>query len=650
MNDGSGGGTRVGALGESTVRTIITTLCLIVLGLGGCGGAPSSPTPADAAEDHLSKSDTPVPDTSDVVMPDALDASAVIDAAADTLDAPVEDHTIAPDVARDAPDAPGGCTADSACVGNPEGPVCDLASGRCVPCTPTNNRCPAGQYCVAGMNRCMAGCRDDASCGAGGDGGVRRCDTTSRTCVDCVRDDHCAAGALCVGSVCVPGCSATRPCPAGQSCCGGGCADTQTNVASCGGCDARCSIPNATPICRAGACALGSCVAPFANCDGDASNGCETDTRTSMSACGACGSPCVARPNSMVNCEMGTCRYTCTGSFGDCDGNAANGCETDLSATPNHCGMCGRACSLRNATTGCTLGACTVASCAAGFGDCNTNPADGCETDVRESLSHCGGCGRRCAPTNSIPVCSAGTCRLVGCDVGYGDCDRSATNGCEVAVTTVTNCSACGVACPAPTGPHAVARCNPSGGTFVCGAVCESGYVDCDGNLANGCEALGSCTVERELFYDGFEGGGSRWIMDPVWRVTNAGFYSPCAGTLEMFGEKRVSDPCDVAGDVTLASPIDISRATTLTLTHQSRSYVSGGIRLDVSASGDGGRSWSVVATQGSATCGPTSINLSAFVGRSTLLLRFSYQGTRVCDSGFWRLDEVRVRASVRNY
>jgi len=174
--------------------------------------------------------------------------------------------------------------------------------------------------------------------------------------------------------------------------------------------------------------------------------------------------------------------------------------------------------------------------------------------------------------------------------------------------------------------------------------------VDCDGNVANGCEAMGACTVERELFYDGFEGGGSRWIMDPVWRVANAGFFSPCAGALEMFGERRVSDPCDVAGDVTLASPIDISRATTLTLTHLSRSYVSGGVRLSVSASGDGGHTWSAVATQGANTCGPTTIDLGAFVGRSTLHLRFSYQGTRACDPGFWRLDEVRVRGLIRNY
>ncbi len=633
------------------MREIITTVCLIIFFLGGCGGGSSSSTPADAAEDLATQNDASVPDATDAPALDSLDVPAPLDVADGSLDAPTEDREVAPDVVPDAPDAPRGCTADSACAGSSEGTVCDPASGRCVQCTPTNDRCPAGQYCVAGMNRCMTGCRDDASCGVGTDGGaaLRRCDTAMHVCVDCLRDEHCAAGALCVGNVCVPGCTMSRPCPAGQGCCGGACADTQTNIANCGGCDVRCSVPNAAPVCRGGVCGLGSCTAPFANCDGDASNGCETDTRTSLSACGACGSPCGPRPNARASCEMGMCRYTCTGSFGDCDGNPANGCETDLGTTPSHCGMCGRACALANATAGCNLGACVVASCAASFGDCNTNPADGCETDLRESLSHCGACGRRCAPANSIPVCSAGTCRLVGCDVGFGDCDRSATNGCEVAVTTVTNCSACGLACPAPTGTHAAARCNPSGGTFVCGAACESGYVDCDGNVANGCEALGSCTVDRELFYDGFESGGGRWSVDPPWRVANAGFYAPCAGTLEMFGERTVFDGCVLSGDVTLISPIDISRATTLTLTHQSRSVLGASGAFTISVSTDGGRTWSTVGSQGGATCGTRAIDLSSFVGRATLLLRFSFS-SGACETNFWRLDEVRVRALVRNY
>ena len=285
-----------------------------------------------------------------------------------------------------------------------------------------------------------------------------------------------------------------------------------------------------------------------------------------------------------------------------------------------------------------------------GFGDCNTNPRDGCEVDLRESLSHCGACGRGCNLPHAYPTCTSGICRLVGCDPGYGNCDRDAANGCELVLSSPTNCGLCGNACPAPTGPHVVSRCQPDGASYACGLACESGWTDCDRNLANGCEAMGACTVERELFYDGFEAGGSRWVMDPVWRVFNAGFFSPCAGTLEMFGERRVSDPCDVAGDVTLASPIDISRATTLTLTHQSRSYVSGGLQLAVSASGDGGRTWSVVASQGTNACGAATVDLGAFVGRPSLLLRFSYRGTRACDSGFWRLDEVRVRATVRNY
>lgn len=620
----------------------------LMLVAAGCGGdAPPAVADAsdDLAADMLAPLDAPGPDGQPPDGPVAFDAAPADDQpGADDVAA----EPPAPDVAT-MPDAAFRCTGDAQCAGHPDGSVCDATSGRCVLCTTVTDRCPAGQYCLAGMNLCVPGCRDDAACAAAG-GDTRYCDPVRHTCVVCVRDEQCSLGALCAGGLCVAGCSASRPCPGGQGCCVGACVDTEMNIANCGVCGRACTPPNATPICRRGACAVGSCTAPFGNCDGDDANGCETDLSATASACGACGTSCASRPNSTPRCEMGACRYTCTSGFGDCDGNVANGCESNLSTTPAHCGMCGRACSLRNATAGCSLGACVVAACDVGFGDCNGNPADGCETDLRTSLSHCGGCGRGCSPPNSIPVCSAGMCRVVGCDRGYGECDRDPTNGCEVRLVTPTNCGSCGGTCPAPTGPHTVSRCVPQGDTVGCDLACESGYVDCDRNLMNGCETTGACTVERELFYDGFESGGGRWSVDSVWRVFNAGFYSPCAGTLEMFGERRPGDPCGISGDATLISPIDISRATTLTLTHQSRAYVEGLGQLNVSVSTDGGRVWSVVASQPVATCGLRAVDLGAYVGQSTLLLRFSYQGSSRCETTFWRLDEVRVRALVRNY
>jgi hypothetical protein len=86
---------------------------------------------------------------------------------------------------------------------------------------------------------------------------------------------------------------------------------------------------------------------------------------------------------------------------------AANGCEVDLRTTVTSCGACGRACALANATAGCAAGACTVASCSAGFGDCDMSPLNGCETDTRTSRSHCGACGVACGTGQA---CMAGTC------------------------------------------------------------------------------------------------------------------------------------------------------------------------------------------------------------------------------------------------
>lgn len=42
-------------------------------------------------------------------------------------------------------------------------------------------------------------------------------------------------------------------------------------------------------------------------------------------------------PNMIASCASG-CTYTCRAGFGDCDGNSANGCETDLSSARDNCG------------------------------------------------------------------------------------------------------------------------------------------------------------------------------------------------------------------------------------------------------------------------------------------------------------------------
>lgn len=87
---------------------------------------------------------------------------------------------------------------------------------------------------------------------------------------------------------------------------------------------------------------------------------------------------------------------TCYRSFADCDRNPTNGCEVDLRVDPDHCGRCDAACPpLEHAERGCG-GRCTIWRCARGFRDCNDKVADGCEVDVTSDARHCGRCGHGC--------------------------------------------------------------------------------------------------------------------------------------------------------------------------------------------------------------------------------------------------------------
>lgn len=233
----------------------------------------------------------------------------------------------------------------------------------------------------------------------------------------------------------------------------------------------------------------GGCAAGTADCDRMSGNGCETRIDTVLN-CGACGRACTRRNNANATCGAMGCAYACTAGFADCNMRPDDGCEARLDS-PTNCGMCGRTCSgatplcsmgmcvgmcpmgtmrcgsacvdtqtsvancgacnntcfLNNSVEACTMGRCTVASCLGGFGNCDMQNANGCEVNLNESEEHCGRCGNRCmGGANGRAACNAGTCGLA-CNIGFGDCDRMAANGCETRLDSVMNCGACGNAC-----------------------------------------------------------------------------------------------------------------------------------------------------------------------------------------------------------
>ncbi len=419
-----------------------------------------------------------------------------IDVSTDTaMDAPVESAMDA--LVDTSVDVPFRCMTAADCMGSPMGPACDTTTGRCVGCVTTPDSCATSQHCDPASQSCVAGCRTDDGCtGASADGGTPVdasdggalalvCDTSTHACVQCLTDAQCPAGLVCAGELCVPGCNSGHACPTALACCAGACVDEVTNAGNCGTCGAVCSVPNATATCMNSHCAVGTCMAPFADCNNLPADGCEVNILVDLNHCGSCGTVCAARPNTVAACTTGSCLYTCVPGFADCNGNPVDGCETSTATDVSHCGGCGTACALPSAVASCVSGACAVTSCAAGHGDCDGVPANGCEVDLTTAVDHCGTCTHTCtAGANAVAVCSAGACATT-CVMGFQDCNGLSADGCEVDIrSSVANCGACGHDCALAD----VATDGCAGGSCtVLG--CQPGYADCDHVAANGCEA-----------------------------------------------------------------------------------------------------------------------------------------------------------------
>jgi hypothetical protein len=274
------------------------------------------------------------------------------------------------------------------------GPPPDLARP---PCTPAPDDCPLGTYC-ASDGKCADGCKSAADC-AMSPSGAHLCDTTQHRCVHCLQPNDCVAGKRCSPSGdCVDGCdvSAGSLCPGQQMCCSMLCLDTSKDISSCGACGRACSSAN------------------------------------------------VATPQ----CSSSLCKPACTTGWGDCNQpiapNPDDGCETNLNDVA-HCGACNNACNLANATPTCPSGTCKVASCNAGYFDCNGTASDGCECAGVDKMDGMKGC------------CASNACQALhsdGWSHSFYDCTPFGTYSEALATaaaraynpngTIYTNTTACG--------------------------------------------------------------------------------------------------------------------------------------------------------------------------------------------------------------
>jgi hypothetical protein len=124
------------------------------------------------------------------------------------------------------------------------------------------------------------------------------------------------------------------------------------------------------------------------------------------------------------------------------------------------------ACTFPHGVGSCVQGACTLSACVGPFGDCNRNPADGCEAPL-DGDDRCGGCDRRCNGTTEVCLTAGGVAQ-----------------------------------CTNPAAPIDRQRWEvPCGGTFPDGQICATLPPG-----ATTCPASGSALVDRLVTFGGADG------------------------------------------------------------------------------------------------------------------------------------------------
>ncbi len=235
----------------------------------------------------------------------------------------------------------------------------------------------------------------------------------------------------------VPGASAPFPdgtCAEGRKKCDGLCVSLQDPTYGCASASCTpCSVPHGVAACvSGGACGIATCNAARADCNANATDGCETNTASRPEHCGGCGIVCASNQV----CSNAACTSTCAAGLTPCAGACL-----DLTQEPTSCGACGRTCpATANGVATCNASTCGVA-CNSGYRACGAR----CEA---ESATSCGAACTVCpTPANGVALCTAGACGFkcnesyapngATCvDVGGATCNAVAQIGANVDIVT----------------------------------------------------------------------------------------------------------------------------------------------------------------------------------------------------------------------
>jgi hypothetical protein len=216
-------------------------------------------------------------------------------------------------------------------------------------------------------------------------------------CGGCDADDDCAGFGVCTaqtdGDFCAPFCGANDPCPTGSDC-----------VELDGAGD--------VPVCVPTLMQCADCLDP--------------DDDGYGIGIGCLGVDCDEQ-NPARNAGI---TELCDGLDNDCDDRIDE--DFNLTNDPNNCRACGNVCESNNGEATCRMGSCEVLSCDDGWGDCNSNGEDGCETDLNAD-SFCGVCAEGAdRPGDLCGTCDSGAfaCQDDGSVACNGDLEDAALNAC----------------------------------------------------------------------------------------------------------------------------------------------------------------------------------------------------------------------------